>query len=129
MFTLRVYGEPIPKGSTRAFVVGDRAVTTNANAKTKNWQNLISLAAQELTPDMIEGAVSMSVSFYLTRPKSVKRQYHTVRPDLDKLLRCVLDSLTGIVFKDDSQVVVIAVEKSYAEGKPGVLINAWEVVS
>ena len=118
-YSLIVYGEAIPKGSTRAFVVNGKAVTTNANKKTKDWQTLISMAAQEKKPDKpIECAVDIAIIFYLPRPKSVskkKRPLPTVKPDLDKLIRCVLDALTGIYFGDDSQVTDIQAIKRYGD--------------
>jgi Holliday junction resolvase RusA-like endonuclease len=40
-------------------------------------------------------------------------------PDLDKLVRAILDSLTGVVWRDDAQVVDIVARKVYAE-TPGV---------
>ena len=49
--------------------------------------------------------------------KSVKRRlsdgmlWRSVRPDLDKLARAVLDALTGIVWVDDDQVVELAYRK------------------
>ena len=62
--------------------------------------------------------VEMGLEFYFPRPQSHFRtgKYageikdsaptrHTTKPDLDKLTRAVLDSLTGIVYLDDSQVV------------------------
>ena len=114
-----VYGEPIPKGSTRAFVVNGKAVTTNANKRTKDWQTLVSMAAQEKRPDKpIEGAVDIMLNFYLPRPKSVtkkKRPLPTVKPDIDKLIRCVLDALTGIYFTDDAQVTDIQAIKRYGD--------------
>ncbi len=41
-------------------------------------------------------------------------------PDLDKLCRACLDSLTGIVWRDDSQVVRLEANKDY--GAPGAMI-------
>ena len=38
---------------------------------------------------------------------------HTKKPDIDKLVRLVLDALTGIAYVDDSQVVLLYAEKSY----------------
>ena len=62
--------------------------------------------------------VKMSMTFAFTRPKShfgtgrnegklkgSAPQYHTKRPDLDNLVKFVKDSLNGIFWKDDSQVV------------------------
>lgn len=118
-YSIIVYGEAIPKGSTRAFVINGKAVTTNANKRTKDWQTLVSMAAQEKRPDKpIAGAVDILINFYLPRPKSVsmkKRPLPTVKPDLDKLIRCILDSLTGIYFKDDSQVTDIQAIKRYGD--------------
>lgn len=62
---------------------------------------------------MIDGPVSMQLTFRLTAPKSVRREHPTVRPDLDKLVRAVLDALTGLAYKDDSQVVSIQASKTY----------------
>ena len=118
-YSFIVYGEAIPKGSTRAFVVNGKAVTTNANIRTKDWQTLISMAAQQKKPDKpIEGAVDILLNFYLPRPKSVsekKRPLPIVKPDLDKLIRCVLDSLTGIYFLDDAQVCKVEALKRYGD--------------
>ena len=41
------------------------------------------------------------------------------RPDLDKLLRSVLDSMQGVALVDDSQVVTIRARKVYGDA-PGV---------
>lgn len=53
------------------------------------------------------------IDFYFDRPKSVKAENKTTKPDVDKLLRSVLDALTGIAFKDDSQVVTCEVSKHF----------------
>ena len=36
-----------------------------------------------------------------------------VKPDLDKLIRAVLDGLTGVAYVDDAQVTLISASKSY----------------
>ena len=59
----------------------------------------------------------VSLGFAFLRPKSVskkKRPYVTVKPDVDKLARAVLDAMTGVVFRDDAQVVKLEVEKQYS---------------
>ncbi len=57
----------------------------------------------------------MSAKFYFNRPPSIpkKRTAHVVKPDADKLVRAVTDSMTGIVFADDAQVVRVIAEKHY----------------
>lgn len=115
-----VYGIPKPKGSMRAFAVGKRAIITNNNPNTKDWQNLVAVMAQKNKPKngLLEDAVRVQLDFYFCRPKSVsekKRPFHIVKPDLDKLQRAILDGLKGIVYKDDCQIINISASKNYCD--------------
>lgn len=62
--------------------------------------------------------------FFMPKPPSVKRAYHTVAPDLDKLCRFLLDAITdaGNVFEDDSQVCELALGKVYSD-KVGIYLK------
>jgi Holliday junction resolvase RusA-like endonuclease len=46
----------------------------------------------------------------------------TKKPDADNLAKLVLDSMTGIIYQDDSQVVDLFCSKRFSE-KPGVSIR------
>lgn len=74
--------------------------------------------------DLWHGPVELVVRFYVPRPKShygakglrpVAPSYPTVAPDVTKLLRAVEDALKGIVWRDDSQVVIQHAWKRYGE--------------
>jgi len=72
--------------------------------------------------------VSVRVEFILPRPKSVKRIYPAVKPDLDKLLRALFDGLHCSGHKllaDDSLVCNCQCSKRYLIGteSPGALIT------
>ena len=115
-----VPGIPQSKGSTRAFDVKGRAHTTSANDKTKPWQQLVSLFASQFWKGAppTDSAVQIWLTFHFIRPKSVsakRRPHHTVKPDLDKLVRTIYDALTGIVYVDDSQVVFCKESKIYSD--------------
>jgi Holliday junction resolvase RusA-like endonuclease len=113
--TFTVYGTPQPKGSARAFVVAGHAVVTTANKSLKSWESSVRAAAQTVaTGTLLVEAVILKVEFFLVRPTSVKRKRPTTRPDLSKLVRGVEDALTGVLWKDDSQVVSIDAWKHYA---------------
>ena len=42
-------------------------------------------------------------------------RHMAVMPDIDKLARCALDALTGIVFEDDAQVTELRLRKGFGE--------------
>ena len=79
---------------------------------------------------MHEGPVSVELCFYLPRGKTVRRALPAVKPDLDKLVRAVLDALTGYCYKDDGQAVGVLASKQYAvDEDPGVHITLSKVGS
>ncbi len=115
MIQFTVYGKPEPQGSSRAVSVKGyaRPFITSANKKLKPWRQEIANTAAAVAvqlgiqPIAKEIPIAMSLNFYFEKPPSVsKRRVHpTVKPDVDKLIRGILDSLTGIIYVDDSQVV------------------------
>lgn len=119
--TFTVFGTPRPQGSTRAFVPKgwSRPIITSDNPKLKPWRQQIAGAAVALNIQPFERdvALAMSLSFYFEKPPSAKKRiYPTVKPDSDKLIRAILDSLTGILYADDAQVVRFnRIEKLYGQ--------------
>lgn len=118
-----VYGKPEPQGSVRAFMIGGRPRLTSDNAKLKPYRHSLTQVAMEEVSRTAQVApvapvgtpVALSVVWTLAKPKSTPKRVTmpTKKPDADKLLRAVLDSLTGVAYADDAQVVLIAAEKHY----------------
>lgn len=84
--------------------------------KTKSYENHIKVVAssQMNGSPKIEGPIHATLKFIFKRKKSVKRIHHTVKPDLDNLIKAVFDGLNGIAFKDDAQICSISATKVYA---------------
>lgn len=111
--TILVDGEPVPKQSTR-FDGNGRAHT---DPRVKAWQDTVSLRAIEAMrgrPPII-GPVSVRIVFVLGNRRRV---------DIDNLNKAVLDSMNGIVFKDDTQVVNAHLVKKVMKN-PGVFILVY----
>lgn len=119
-----VIGVAQPQGSAKAFIPKGwtRPIVTSDNPKNKCWRELVA-AEVSRSPGVIclSGAVNLEVHFALPRPKSLGRKMkpHLTRPDLDKTLRSLADAITGICYRDDSQVTSIKATKNYAApGQP-----------
>lgn len=118
-----VYGKPLTEGSVSNFPYkkkdGRMGVRTvhQKGSELYAWRNAIAEGFLLNGGKMTEQAVFVDVEFVFIRPKSVserKRPYMIVKPDVDKLIRAVLDALTGVAYKDDSQVIRVNAVKRYA---------------
>ena len=123
--TITVFGRPAPQGSKR-HVGGGRFI--EASKYLPAWRKAITLAASEQIEKEAwakdTNPIAIEVTFYLERPATIsvaKRPWPIKPPDLDKLLRGVLDGLTDAgVWEDDGQVVKITAWKCYADTRePG----------
>lgn len=85
-----------------------------------------------------DGDLEIKVGAYLPRPKShfgtgknagqlrdSARAYPGVKPDLDNLLKLVVDALNGLAFIDDGQIVLATAYKQYADLTLG---PGWSIV-
>lgn len=90
------------------------------------WRSAIALAARQAGALPAEGALELDMTFTLQKPRTVTRSHPTVPPDLDKLVRAVLDGLTAIAYRDDSQVTAFTARKVYGE-RIGLDISIWKV--
>jgi Holliday junction resolvase RusA-like endonuclease len=133
---IRIDGIPKGQPRPRAFAVGGKAHVYNPGTA-ENWKSQIALAFRDFARKPITGPVSLAVSFYMPRPKRLMRKkdpdgmmLHTAKPDIDNLLKAVMDALTTIgVWHDDTQVVSVSASKNYCEkdGKPGAMIGIKEI--
>ena len=133
-FSFTVFGyEPRPQGSKR--YVGQRTTAAGnkipliieASPGLPVWRKAVSDAVIQAMQDSgdlskFEGAVKLEAVFYLTRKKTVTRPYPTVPPDLDKVLRSLMDACKP-VWTDDALVVRLEVSKKYAVGESGVAVT------
>ena len=78
-------------------------------------------------------------AFYMPRPKGHRNSkgmikgsaqpYPTSRPDLLKVARAIEDAMSGVIYCDDSQIVIEHLTKKYEEHRgPGVEIKVGKIV-
>jgi len=124
-----VPGVPRPQGS-KDHVGGGRMVESSKGLTEWRWR--VGLAANQARhgAPLHTGAVRATLVFVMPRPKTLDRNAPTppmtTPPDVDKLVRGVLDALTGTLIVDDALVTSLGdTHKRYAEPAepPGVHIT------
>ena len=124
MFT--VYGEPVAKGRPRFSTRGKFPVAYTPE-KTKAYEfevKIMALAAMGGSKPL-EGALEafIYVTFAVPESYSKKRleaclsgtEKHIKKPDLDNVIKSVIDGMDKIVFDNDSQITSIHATKVYGE--------------
>lgn len=122
------YGLAKPAGSKTVghTKTGAHFVRDSSGARGKDWRRNVAQAAGIAMQNraLLDGPVRLQITFYVPRPKAhfgakglkpSAPEYPTVRPDITKLLRAVEDACTGILWRDDSQIVSQHAFKRYGE--------------
>ena len=127
MIQFTAYGLARPQGSKTGFPIkrknGTIGVAMVESSKgVKPWRGVVAMAASEVYQgDLLRGPLDLCVTFYFPRPDShynISQRYgRRLRPaapgfcyptgygDRDKLLRAICDSIKGIIYHDDKQIV------------------------
>ena len=111
---------PAPQGSKRHI---GRGIMVEQSTNLKPWREAVRQEALKTCASMAHGPVFLELAFRFARPKShfnakgllkaTAPRHVITKPDIDKILRSTLDAMTGVLFKDDSQVCRVIVIKSY----------------
>lgn len=141
---IRFYAQGEPKGQPRPRAFGrGKMIRVYDPATAEGWKNQIAVAAKESIPESpITGPVCVRLELYFSRPRAHYRSgkfsatlkdsapgYHTSKPDVDNVIKSILDALTILRFwNDDSQVCDTRCRKLYDDGRgPGCIIGIKEL--
>lgn len=133
-----ILGEPKGKGRPR-FSKSGNAVRTYTPKETAEYENQVKAEyiRQCGGVEFDKGVMlEMSIYAYFKIPKSASRIKHqqmlkeivrpTKKPDMDNIIKIIADSLNGIAYYDDSQIVKVTAEKYYSDA-PRVEVNLKEI--
>lgn len=93
--------------------------------KTVLYENLVKLSYQQQSRWYSENALEVVINAFYSIPKSVSKKNRELmlrgnlrpckKPDIDNVVKIILDALNGIAYKDDTQVVDLYVRKKYSD--------------
>jgi len=119
-----VEGEPVPKARPRTVRKGGKTWSYTPK-RVAQWEDAIREEALKFFDEPFNGPIALSLTFYIKRPKSRRKENFVVTtPDIDNLEKAVLDSLNEVAYLDDKFVVVKNSVKLYCrKGKPRVEVT------
>lgn len=136
MFEFEIPGEIVGKARPRMNTYTGKAYTPT---KTKYYEYLIKKFFLDKYPDHVvlqEEAIKLTIIAYLDIPKSTSKKKRekmirneirpTKKPDIDNIVKIILDGLNKLAYYDDTQVVELVVSKFYAE-EPKVYVKIEKI--
>lgn len=123
MIDIVFYGTPVGKARPRFGRTKSGGVVTFTPQKTRNFErDFRSLAQVAMTgKTVLEGPVKVTIKAYFAH--KTKTGWHVSRPDLDNIVKAVLDALNGTVFDDDAAVCELVATKEYGEERIEVQVK------
>jgi Holliday junction resolvase RusA-like endonuclease len=134
----KIIVETQPKGKARPrFARVGKFVHTYTPKATVDYESLFAWEWQKNHYPLFKNALKVHITAYFEPLKSDKKSLkmqkinnkvkHIHKPDIDNIIKAVLDGLNGVAYKDDNQVVELVAFKRYAE-KQRIEVEIIEVL-
>lgn len=127
-----VPGVPVGKGRAK-FARRGNFVAAYTPEKTVNYEGLVAHVAHAAMAgrELMQGAVTLSLSLYVTPPASWSKKKQqaaldgyirpTTKPDFSNVLKAIEDGMNGVVYLDDKQIVSVVGSKVYASKSEAIV--------
>lgn len=122
MITITIPGAPRGKGRPRYTGRGGfpRAYT---DSKTRAYERQIQEAYKRAGGPRFSGPVAVEITAIFEPPSSISQKkqadligtYCGKKPDLDNIIKAILDGLNGTAYEDDKLVTVVTAQKVFGE--------------
>jgi len=129
-------GEPKGKGRPKFSRQGN-FVRTYSPETTVNYENWVKICFQEAKQEMLAGELKAKIRCFYGIPNSYTKQKKydamrgvlrpTKKPDIDNICKIIFDSLNGLAYADDKDIVSCTIDKWF-DSNPRVEVTLWERV-
>ncbi len=126
----KIKGKARPRFSSKT----GRAYTKK---ETIDYENKIKQCYKEQDGRFLEGAIRIEITAYFKIPKSYTKGKrlackHNITlpckaPDIDNIEKIIYDSLNGIAYEDDKQIVKSSVKKLWTDGAERIEFKLEEI--
>lgn len=120
IYVLEIRERAVGKGRPR---FNTKTYTTYTPEKTKAFEQRLKLYFKKKynNPEISENPFKAKILVEFKPPKGTSKKMlqklcdkpYTKKPDLDNIIKAILDSLNGLAYKDDNQITQIISEKKY----------------
>ena len=123
-----VYGKPQGKQRPR---FSRRSSSIYTPAKTRSYERQIAKAYTTAANGFSFGdkPVEIWITAVMPKAKTSKKEYPTIKPDIDNIQKAVFDGLNGIAYNDDKQILAAVIHKCFCMfeyEKPRILVTVKE---
>ena len=128
-YTITIPGKPRGKGRPRFSRATGRTYTDDATAV---YENLVKTIWMTVVGKRLDGELAVSIEAHYSIPTSKPKKMQaamrdgsvrpTTKPDIDNVIKAVLDGLNGVAYADDAQVVELSASKCYSDDPRVVVI-------
>lgn len=117
-----------PQGKARPRFNGNHTYTPRV---TKDYEHLVRTSYIAQCGNQMNDFNKITIKAYFEIPKSATKKERAEiiegkrinkKPDIDNIIKIILDSLNGLAYADDKQITKIEASKSYTLGDPEVWV-------
>ena len=127
MIEFKVEGKAVPQPRPRVVRMRNGQTRAYNSEKSVVYKRIVQAAAlSEMNKQrliMTDRPLAMRLTFVFAPPKSYTKKKleavksgelrYTKKPDLDNLAKAILDACNNTVYKDDSQIITLSINKEY----------------
>ena len=125
-----ITGNPIPLQRPRFSPISKRVYDSQKDIR---HLHACELRLQYGTTLPIHHPLHVDLTFYMPIPQSKRKKIppaHITRPDLDNLIKWILDIATGIIYDDDALICSISAKKIYdTNPRTEIIIAKYESIT
>lgn len=114
---MTIFGEPTPKGRPKVAMRGKFPQVYTPKQTRDAEESFLAQIIKQRPEKPITEAIKITIDFYKAKPKSMPKKvvHWTKKPDLDNMVKLVLDAMNKVFFIDDSQIIELNCRKKYDE--------------